>query len=106
MPYITIQGCSHYNELKGNKHPLVLVHGGFVDARMWDPQFEHFSDRFQVMRYDLRGHGRTGPSTLSKYSLETFAEDLAALLDVLELENPVVCGLSLGGMITFPTQSR
>jgi pimeloyl-ACP methyl ester carboxylesterase len=99
MSNITVQDLPHYYELQGEGPPLVFVHGAFVDGHMWDPQFDFFSKSFKVLRYDLRGHGRTGPSTLEKYAIETFAYDLAVLLEELQLENPIVCGLSLGGMI-------
>lgn len=51
------------------------------------------------MRYDLRGSGQTGPSSLAHYTLATFADDLAALLDALAVESPILCGLSMGGVI-------
>jgi pimeloyl-ACP methyl ester carboxylesterase len=66
---------------------------------MWQPQCERFAAQYQVLRYDLRGHGRTGPSSLTHYSIATFADDLASLLQALEIDSPVVCGLSLGGMV-------
>jgi pimeloyl-ACP methyl ester carboxylesterase len=78
---------------------LVLVHGAFVDCRMWEPQIEPFAQSFQVVRYDLRGHGQTGETQETKYSIDVFADDLNALLDALGLEQVVLCGLSLGGMI-------
>ncbi|MGD8456700.1 MAG: alpha/beta hydrolase [Anaerolineales bacterium] len=98
-PKIKIKQVDHYYELHGTGPTLVFVHGAFVDADMWVPQIEYFSSRYRVLTYDLRGHGRTGVSDLSAYGIVTFTDDLAALLDVLEIENPILCGLSLGGMI-------
>lgn len=99
MPKIRVNDVDHYYELAGAGQPLVLIHGAFVDSHMWEPQIEHFASHYRVLRYDLRGHGKTGPSDLAEYSIDTFADDLAGLLDALEIRNPVVCGLSLGGMI-------
>jgi pimeloyl-ACP methyl ester carboxylesterase len=99
MPTIRVNDLSHHYEQYGEESPLVFVHGGFVDSDMWAPQIEHFSSNYRITTYDLRGHGRTGVSDLSTYTMATFANDLAALLDALEIENPILCGLSLGGMI-------
>ena len=99
MPAIRIDNQEHYYELTGQGSPLVLIHGAFVDADLWDPQFHYFARKFQVLRYDLRGHGRTGPSVRKTYQIATFADDLTALLDALKIETAIVCGLSLGGMI-------
>ena len=99
MPSIRVNGLDHYYEQAGEGPALVLVHGAFVDSRLWDPQVERFAAHYQVLRYDLRGHGRTGPSALSPYAIDTFAGDLAGLLDALDIQSPVLCGLSLGGMI-------
>jgi len=99
MPKIKINHLDHYYEIHGEGSPLVFVHGGFVDSAMWAPQVEHFSSRYRLITYDLRGHGRTGVSDLSTCTMATFADDLGGLLDALEVENPILCGLSLGGMI-------
>jgi pimeloyl-ACP methyl ester carboxylesterase len=100
MPKIKINELDHYYELTGSGPTLVFVHGSFIDSRTWQAQVEYFSDTYQVLTYDLRGHGRTGHSELSSYSIGTFAEDLNALLEALQITAPIVCGLSLGGMIT------
>lgn len=99
MAMIHANGIDHYVEQAGSGPPLVLVHGAFVDLHMWDAQVGTFGHDYRVIRYDLRGHGRTGPSDEEKYSIALMADDLAALLDVLEAEQTVLCGLSLGGMI-------
>jgi pimeloyl-ACP methyl ester carboxylesterase len=99
VPTIHINGLCHRYEQRGEGDPLVFVHGGFVDADMWAPQVEYFSSRYRIITYDLRGHGKTGVSDLSTYTMATFADDLGGLLDALEIENPILCGLSLGGMI-------
>ncbi len=77
----------------------MFIHGGFVDLYLWDPQVEHFVHRFQVICYDLRSHGKTGPSLASKYSIEMFADDLKVFFEELDIHRAILCGLSLGGMI-------
>jgi pimeloyl-ACP methyl ester carboxylesterase len=99
MATIHTNGIETYYETQGAGTPLVLIHGGFVDSRMWAPQIEHFANRFQVIHYDLRGHGKTGGSPTPKYSIDLFADDLKALLEALGLDRVILCGLSLGGMI-------
>lgn len=99
MSKILSNGLNHYYEQAGEGPPLVFIHGAFGDARMWEPQWRHFSSKYRVLRYDLRGHGRTGPSDLNQYTMETYAEDLVSLLNALSIESAIVCGLSWGGGI-------
>jgi len=99
MPVLLTNGVEHYYEITGRGTPLVFIHGGFVDSRMWEPQVKHFSERYQVLRYDLRGHGRTGGTKWDRYTIDLFADDLKGLLETLGLEPFIMCGLSLGGMI-------
>lgn len=99
MPKICVNHLDHYYELIGEGAPLVFIHGAFADANAWEPQWQRFSASYRLVRYDLRGHGRTGPSALSQYTIATFADDLAALLDALEIQVPIICGQSMGGVI-------
>ncbi len=99
MPKILCNGLNHYYEQAGEGPSLVLIHGAFGDARMWEPQWRHFSPKYRILRYDLRGHGRTGVSNLDRYTMETYAEDLVSLLNALSIDSAVVCGLSWGGGI-------
>jgi pimeloyl-ACP methyl ester carboxylesterase len=99
MSNVTLNGLNHYYEDGGTGQPMIFLHGAFVDSHMWDPQITYFSREYRVIRYDLRGHGRTGPSDQETYTIDFFADDLICLVDILELEHPIICGLSLGGMI-------
>src|SRR6185295_1167159 len=72
---------------------LVLVHAFSLDTRMWDDQVEAFAERYMVVRYDLRGFGRSAPGS-ERYS---HASDLKALLDHLGLDRVALLGLSMGG---------
>jgi 3-oxoadipate enol-lactonase len=82
-----------YYEIAGTGHPLVLLHAGICDSRMWDEQVAALAQHYQVVRYDLRGYGQTamvdGP----------FAHraDLYALLNYLEIERTHLVGCSMGG---------
>jgi pimeloyl-ACP methyl ester carboxylesterase len=96
----------HYYEEKGQGEPIVFVHGGLVSHRMWKPQVEHFSGRYRTITYDIRGHGLTGGSIRKDYTVELFADDLRALLDALSIDRPIICGLSLGGMIAQAFATR
>ncbi len=65
---------------------------------MWKPQVEYFSKSFNVLIYDLRGHQQSEGSE-DTYTCELLANDLHQLIDRLGLQEPVIIGLSLGGMV-------
>jgi pimeloyl-ACP methyl ester carboxylesterase len=88
-----------YVQTQGTGVPLVFIHGALLNSDLWARQIATFSDLFNCVAYDLRGHGRSDPSDLKRYTVSTFADDLAETLDALELRRPILCGLSLGGMI-------
>lgn len=89
-----------YYERHGEGPPVVLVHASIVDHGAWSLQAEALSDAYTVVTYDLRGHGRTGASDEPVYTVDRFAEDLAALVDRLGLDSPVLVGHSMGGLIS------
>jgi pimeloyl-ACP methyl ester carboxylesterase len=95
--FAEINGGKIYYEVAGSGHPLVLIHGGQMDRRMWDEQFDLFSKSYRVIRYDVRGFGKS-PASTNVYADE---EDLAALLKYLHVDKAYVVGLSLGGRIAI-----
>ena len=92
-----VPGTQLYYEVTGAGPPLVLVHSGGFDRRLWDEQFFTFADRYTVIRYDVRGHGESPPPT-KPYS---DAEDLYHLLQCLQIEKAHLVGLSLGSTIVI-----
>jgi pimeloyl-ACP methyl ester carboxylesterase len=91
-------GMRLYYEADGSGHPLVLIHATGLDRRMWDGLFEAFAQDYHVVRYDLRGFGRSAPPTGEGY---THADDLKALLDYLAIPEAHVLGFCLGGGIAI-----
>ena len=86
---------------KGSGPTLLFVHGFPLEHSMWLHQMETFSKTHRVISPDLRGFGKSGV-TPHKVTMERFANDLAALLKSLEIDEPVMfCGLSLGGYIAW-----
>lgn len=96
MPTLAVDDGTLAYETRGSGWPLVLLHGAWVDGDQWTPQVERFAGEFQVVVPDLRGHG---DSTRDDVSVERMAADVATLCDSLGLASPVVCGLSLGGLV-------
>ncbi len=94
--FAELNGTRLYYEVAGEGHPLVLVHGGLVDRRLWNDQFDVFAQHYKVIRYDIRGFGDSGLVTADTqpYSLRG---DLYALLQWLGIEKTYVLGLSMGG---------
>ena len=84
---------------RGDGPPIVFIHGMAMSADQWNPQMEALSDEYTTIAYDVRGHGRTGGSDREPYTMELYAADLEALLTELRVEDPVLCGLSMGGCI-------
>ncbi len=79
---------------------LLLVHGFPLDSRMWCEQLSGLAGRVRVIAPDLRGHGLS-EAPHEPYSMEQHADDLAALLDHLDVKKAIVAGLSMGGYVTF-----
>jgi len=82
-------------EVAGTGDPIVLIHAGVADRRMWDPQWSAFSAAGRVVRYDLRGYGETLPPT-GPWSHHA---DLLALLDELDIRRAHLVGASVGAGI-------
>lgn len=96
--FAEVNGAKLYYEISGAGEPLVLVHGFSLDRRMWDSQVEAFSERYQVIRYDLRGFGK---SSLPEGTDYQHSDDLAALLTVLGISQAHLVGLSVGGAVVL-----
>lgn len=84
-------------EQTGAGHTVVLLHGLGLDLRMWEPQFTELQSTYRVIRYDLRGFGRSSLPTAS-YSHE---DDLKALLQHLAVDRAHIVGLSMGGRMAL-----
>lgn len=92
-----INGAQLYYEVKGDSYPLVLLHAGVADSRMWDEQVKAFSQFYRVIRFDMRGFGRSSlpPGTFSN------TEDVRGLLDYLQVDEAYLLGLSFGGLVAL-----
>jgi pimeloyl-ACP methyl ester carboxylesterase len=86
-----------YYEACGEGEAVVLIHGGNLDRRMWDGQFQLFARDFRVIRYDVRGFGKTEAPT-RPFSC---VKDLRSLLEGLKVSRAHLVGLSLGGRIAI-----
>ncbi|MCX8061079.1 MAG: alpha/beta fold hydrolase [Anaerolineales bacterium] len=85
----------------GSGIPLLFIHGYPLNRRMWQPQIDILSQDAHVIAPDLRGHGDS-TATEGTYTMELLAEDCVKLLDHLNIhERIVLCGLSMGGNISF-----
>jgi 3-oxoadipate enol-lactonase len=95
--FADVNGGNLYYEIAGSGSPVVLIPGFTLDTRMWDSQMAAFSRKHRVIRYDLRGAGKSPPPTgpYAQY------EDLAALLGHLGVDKAHIVGLSLGGAIAI-----
>ena len=94
--FAPIDGAQIYYETAGSGSPVVFVHGFTLDTRMWDDQFAAFAEHHQVIRYDVRGFGRSSVPGTASYSS---VDDLKGLLDYLGLTSAALIGLSMGGGI-------
>ncbi|MBM82583.1 MAG: alpha/beta hydrolase [Planctomycetaceae bacterium] len=99
MKQLAINGTTLSVVDEGEGHPVLLVHGFPLSHSMWSAQIEVLSAKYRVIAPDLRGFGQN-ESAAGKLTMEQFADDLAAILDELQIEQPVTyCGLSMGGYI-------
>ena len=93
--HLEVEGGRLYVERAGEGFPVILVHAGVWDLRIWDAQFEAFAEHHDVVRYDLRGYGRSDMPT-QPYS---DVDDLRSLVGELGIERCALVGCSMGAQI-------
>ena len=92
--YARVNGARLYYELAGSGAPLVMLHAGIADCRMWDGEFERFASSHRALRFDMRGYGKSLP-VAGEFNLQ---DDLEALLKELGIAKPAAfMGCSMGG---------
>jgi pimeloyl-ACP methyl ester carboxylesterase len=103
--YADINGIKLYHEIYGQGDPLVVLHGGLMTIPEMMPLIEPLAKTHQVIAVELQGHGRTA-DTDRPYKIETMADDIAALLDQLNVPKADLVGYSLGGDVALLTAIR
>jgi len=96
--YADVNGAKLYYEVAGQGKSIVLINGFTLDTRMWDDQFLMFSNSYKVLRYDVRGYGKSSTPSGDDY---TDVDDLMCLMRKLDIEKAYVIGLSMGGSIAI-----
>ena len=92
-----------YYKVSGNTNgpKMVLIHGLFLNSDTWKFQLPHFESEFNILRFDLRGHGRT-IKPKKRFTIRNYVDDMFALLQHLDWKNELyLVGHSLGGMIAL-----
>jgi 3-oxoadipate enol-lactonase len=98
---VDANGCPLYVRLDGHDKTapaLMLSNSLGTDLHLWDRHAPEWAKSFRLVRYDRRGHGRSGLGS-APHTMETFGRDALAIMDALELEKVHWCGLSMGGMV-------
>jgi pimeloyl-ACP methyl ester carboxylesterase len=101
----TVNGVRLCYELAGSGDPLVLVHGSWVDHHSWDAVVGPLAGSLRVLTYDRRGHGRSERPD-GQGSVFEDADDLAALIEALDLAPAHVAGNSFGGVVALRAAAR
>ncbi len=98
--YIVSQKAKIFYQCYGEGFPIILLHGNHQNRNSFRKQIEYFSDRFQVIAVDSRGHGQSELQT-KKLTLNLMAEDVHTLLDQLGIEHCYLIGFSDGGNVAL-----
>ncbi len=100
MPHAHLNGIDIYYRIDGADEapPLLFSNSLGTNIGMWDRETAELARDFRVIRYDSRGHGKSGAPE-SFYTIDQLGADAVALLDHLEVERTWYCGLSKGGMV-------
>lgn len=102
MEFVSINGYTFHYRREGLLAglPLIFLNSLGTDLRIWDKLVPHFAGRYQIIRYDKRGHGLSDAPP-GPYQLSDHTADLTGLLDHLGLAKAVLVGNSVGGMIAL-----
>ncbi|MEX2406162.1 MAG: alpha/beta hydrolase, partial [Actinomycetota bacterium] len=95
--YVPVEGGRLWYERAGEGFPVVLIHPGLWDSRIWDGQFGDFALQHDVIRYDLRGYGRSD----LPYGPYSDLRDLVRLLEELEVPRCALVGCATGAQLAI-----
>ncbi|MGD9153176.1 MAG: alpha/beta hydrolase [Gammaproteobacteria bacterium] len=100
MPFAEVNNVKLYYEDHGQGFPLVLISGFGADHVVWDAVLPFLKPHYRIIRFDNRGVGRSdAPDEF--YNIKTMADDTAALMDYLQIEQAYICGHSMGTSISL-----
>ncbi len=105
MQRARVRGIEMAYDVEGTGPTVLLLHGFPFNRSMWREQVDMLSDRFRVVTPDLRGMGET-TATDEPATMAEMADDVAALLDKLDIERVALGGLSMGGYVSFAFYRR
>jgi pimeloyl-ACP methyl ester carboxylesterase len=105
MPYANLRGFRTWYEERGSGEPLVLLHGGVVDSRFFEPNYAELGERFHLYAPDRRGHGRS-PDVEGPMTFEAGVDDTIALLEDVVGGPAHLLGHSNGAFIAMLTAMR
>jgi pimeloyl-ACP methyl ester carboxylesterase len=103
--HANVNGINLYYEVHGKGRPIVALHGGLGSTEMFESVMPRLSAHHQVITPDLQGHGRTADID-RPLDIRSMADDIAALIDHLQLVKPDVVGYSLGGGVALQVAVR
>ena len=91
---------SYIDEGQTSSPKIIFIHGFPFNKSMWGKQIEILKENYRVIAYDIRGHGNTDAGS-DNFSIELFVNDLLGLMDTLNIDKSILCGLSMGGYIAL-----
>jgi pimeloyl-ACP methyl ester carboxylesterase len=102
MPHLSRSGVNLHYEIAGHGPTVLITHGYSATSYMWRDTVEALKDRYQVITWDIRGHGRSdSPADPVLYSKRAALDDMAELLDVAGANRAILMGHSLGGYLSL-----
>ena len=100
MPFVEVEDGRLYYDVSGKGPSLVLIHGAWASHEWWRWQVPELSKDYQVLSLDVRGHGHSSPLKAA-YSVDGFTRDLESFLQKVEIDQAVLVGWSMGGIISM-----
>jgi pimeloyl-ACP methyl ester carboxylesterase len=104
--YADVNDLHMYYEIHGEGEPLIILHGAYASIPLWGEFIPLLAETRQVIAVELQGHGRTADIEDRPFSYEQMADDVAAMMDVIGIEQADIFGYSLGGGVAMQLAIR
>lgn len=101
---IIVNGINISLKQAGTGPDMILIHGIFASKEIMNPLFDYYRKSYHVISYDVRGHGKSDKP--EKFDLDDYADDLKEIINELNLDKPIVIGLSMGSYIALKTAEK